>query len=228
MYSSRLKMMIEDLGPITKMCPVPVEIIAQYESILSPTLIEIWKQAGFCQFEHGAYQFVNPTEWQPVVDAWLAGTEYEKQLGGHFYAISRTAFNDLYIFHVETKSHLTIDPVCGQITGSIEDGTDEYDTAISSFTIAINQEKVDLGDINDKPLFNRAVKKCGGLGWNDMYTFEPAYALIGDAALDIKYVNKANALVQMMVLRQMIDLPRSIIFNMDWVKEAARQGFNDE
>lgn len=219
----RLEMMIEELGEITEAHPVSAEIITQYESVLSPTLIEIWKQKGFCQFAQGAYQLVNPTEWQPVVDAWLAGTEYEQQLGGHFYALSRTAFNELYIFHVETKSKLIIDPVCGQITGSIEDGTDEYDTAISSFTIAINRERVDWEDINDKPLFNRAVKKCGGLGWNDMYTFEPAYALIGDAALDIKYVNKANALVQMMVLRQMIDVPKSIVFNMDWVKEAARQ-----
>lgn len=31
------------------------------------------------------------------------------------------------------------------------------------------------------------------------------------------------ARLEMMVLRQMIDLPESIIFNMDWVKEAARQ-----
>lgn len=215
--------MIQKIGAVSETRPVPAEIINQYEPVLSPTLIEIWKQKGFCQFAQGAYQLVNPNEWQPVVDAWLAGTDYENQLGGHFYALSRTAFNELYIFHVETKSHLRINPVNGWISGSIEDGTDEYDSKIAGLTILMDKQKVDLEDINDKPLFNRAVKKCGGLGWDEMYTFEPAYALIGDAALNIKYVNKVNALVQMMVLRQMIDLPRSIIFNMDWVKEAARQ-----
>lgn len=218
-----IESLVKKFGSITQTCLVPPETIAQYESVLSPTLIEIWKQAGFCQFAHGAYQFVNPTEWQPVVDTWLAETEYEKKLGGHFYAISRTAFNELYIFHSETKSKLTIDPVFGQITGSIGDGQDEYDTAITRFTISIDKEDVDFKDINGKPLVNRAIKKCGPLGLNEMYTFEPAYALIDAGALDIKYVNKLDALVQMMVLRQMIDLPRSIIFNMDWVKEAARQ-----
>ncbi|WP_171258596.1 GAD-like domain-containing protein [Acinetobacter boissieri] len=221
-------MTIDELGEITDTRPVPIEIIQQYESILSPTLIEIWKEHGFCQFAHGAYQFVNPTEWQPVVDAWLAGTEYEQQLGGHFYALSRNACNELYIFHLETKSKLTIDPILGRITGSINDGDDEYDTAISRFTIALDQEDIDFFDFKNKPLLKRSIKKCGGLGWDEMYNFEPAYALIGDAALDIKYVNKANALVQMMVLRQMIDVPKSIIFNMDWVKEAARQPIQDE
>ncbi|SDC21887.1 GAD-like domain-containing protein [Acinetobacter boissieri] len=228
MSLARLEMMIDELGEITDTRPVPTEIIVQYEAVLSPTLIEIWKQKGFCQFAQGAYQFVNPTEWQPVVDAWLAGTDYEQQLGGHFYALSRTAFNELYIFHIETKSHLKINPVHGWISGSIEDGTDEYDSKIAGLTILMDKQKVDWEDINDKPLFDRAVKKCGPLGLNDMYTFEPAYALIGDAALNIKYVNKVNALVQMMVLRQMIDVPKSIIFNMDWVKEAARQPIKDE
>ncbi|MBF7683664.1 hypothetical protein I2F27_10070 [Acinetobacter sp. B5B] len=119
--------MTQKIGAVSEAYPVPAEIITQYESVLSPTLIEIWKQKGFCQFAQGAYQFVNSNEWQPVVDAWLVGTDYEKQLGGHFYALSRTAFNELYVFHVETKSKLVIDPVFGQITGSIQDSDDEYD-----------------------------------------------------------------------------------------------------
>ncbi|MBF7683663.1 DUF1851 domain-containing protein [Acinetobacter sp. B5B] len=96
-------------------------------------------------------------------------------------------------------------------------------TAITRFTISVDTEGVDFKDINDKPLVKRAIKKCGPLGLNEMYTFEPAYALIDAGALDIQYVNKLDAFVQMMVLRQMIDLPRSIIFNMDRAREAARQ-----
>ena len=69
-----IKNIIDSLGEPIPVNPISKEVLDRYENIMPPILLEIWQQEGFCQFQQGLYNIINPDDWQDVVDVWIENT----------------------------------------------------------------------------------------------------------------------------------------------------------
>jgi len=214
MRTETFELLIEELGQPSLIMPIEDNLIEKYHSNMPKLLIENWQQESFCQFKNGFYSIINPDEWQDVVDVWLENTPFQHL--GNFYALARNAFGCIYIYNSNTGTQLRIDTIMGNISGSIKDYKDEFDFnyAIKTFYGFVKPEYLDF-EINNKPIFKKAVKKLGPLGWYEMYAFEPAFALIGDAALTMDNLVKVDARIHMLLLRDLIDQPKIWSFNIE-------------
>ena len=123
----------------------------------------------------------------------------------------------VYIYNPDTGTKLTIDTILRTISGSIKEHftNKEKEISIRSFFGLVDWDKEDFTLLDDKPIFKKAVKKLGPLGWYEMYAFEPALALIGDAALTMDNLVKVDARVHMLLLRDLIDQPKIWSFNIE-------------
>ena len=120
----------------------------------------------------------------------------------------------VYIYNPDTLTLLTIDTILRAISGSIG-SKHSADIVIRSYFGGIDKEREDFTLLDNKPIFKKAVKKLGPLGWYEMYAFEPAFALIGDAALTMDNLVKVDARVHMLLLRDLIDQPKIWSFNIE-------------
>ena len=214
MHHSCIENAIDQFDKPNVVSPISKEILTKYEKIMPPILLDMWQQEGFCQFQNGLYYIVNPDDWQDVVDVWIENTPYQKL--GQFYALARNAFGCIYIYNPDTGTKLTIDTILRTISGSIKGyfTEKEREITISGLFAMISKKRVEF-EIDDKPIFKKAVKKLGPLGWYEMYAFEPAFALIGDAALTMDNLVKVDARVHMLLLRDLIDQPKIWSFNIE-------------
>ncbi|OJU92884.1 MAG: hypothetical protein BGO19_10875, partial [Acinetobacter sp. 38-8] len=103
--------------------------------------------------------------------------------------------------------------ISGSIRGYFTDK--EKEISIEGFFGLTDWDKEDFTLLDNKPIFKKAVKKLGPLGWYEMYAFEPAFALIGDAALTMDNLVKVDARVHMLLLRDLIDQPKIWSFNIE-------------
>ena len=63
---------------------------------------------------------------------------------------------------------------------------------------------IDMEDNNDKPLFDRCVKKFGALEYDEMFGFVPALAISDNAS--IKNIDKMNIFVHLNLLPDLIEI----------------------
>ena len=215
MHHSCIENAIDQFDKPNVVSPISKEILTKYEKIMPPILLDMWQQEGFCQFQNGLYYIVNPDDWQDVVDVWIDNTPYQKL--GQFYALARNAFGYLYVYNPDTGTKLTISTILSTISGSIRGYfTDkEKEISIEGFFGLTDWDKEDFTLLDNKPIFKKAVKKLGPLGWYEMYAFEPAFALIGDAALTMDNLVKVDARIHMLLLRDLIDQPKIWSFNIE-------------
>lgn len=215
MYTKAIEYMMSKTGKPTQSYPASEELLNKYTKITPFNLVDIWRHEGFCQFQKGLYNIVNPDDWQDVVDVWIDNTPFQQL--GEWYALSRNAFGNLYIYNPSTGTRLTIDTILGIISGSIKAYFTEREREISieSLFVGVDIEREDFTLLDDKPIFKKAVKKLGPLGWYEMYAFEPAFALIGDAALTMDNLVKVDARIHMLLLRDLIDQPKIWSFNIE-------------
>ena len=179
MRNEDMDYLVSVLGNPTQRYPASEQTVEKYQAIFPKNIIDIWQSEGFCQFMQGLYYFTNPDDWQAVVDAWLKGTDFEKM--GRFYAITRTGFGVLQVYHPETGTGIEIDIIKNIISGSIKNRITEREREISGGTY------LTLGDLersafvigeSEELIFKLAVKKLGALGEYDMFAFNPAYSLL--------------------------------------------------
>ena len=205
-----------ELGEPTQSYPVSEQTLDKYRDILPPRLLDIWQQDGFCQFQNGLYYIVNPEDWQDVVDVWLEGTEFA--VLGRFYAISRTGFGELKVYHPETGTAIKIHTIKGIISGSIRNLQTAKEKEIG-IEVYITKGGWDYADFkigeNGTPMFKKARKKLGGLEQYEMYAFEPAYRLLESMQMlpTLDNLVKLDARVHMLLLRDIIDKPTIWVFN---------------
>ncbi len=209
-----IDIVIEEFGEPTQVHSATEAILDKYTNILPSILIDIWRHEGFCQFQNGLYYIINPDDWQDVVDVWIENTPFQQL--GQFYALARNGFGYIYIYNPDTGTKLTIDTILRTISGSIKGyfSEKEREITISGLFAMINKKRVEF-EIDDKPIFKKAIKKLGPLGWYEMYAFEPAFALVGDAALTMDNLVKVDARVHMLLLRDLIDQPKIWSLNIE-------------
>lgn len=199
MRDETYKLLIEDWGEPTDSRVASPAILDKYRGVFPDEVIGYWQEEGFCQFKHGLYYTVNPDDWQPVVDAWITETPYEQF--GRFYALTRTAFGTITLFNHQIGAAATIRPHYGQITSYKTELVDDKGRGLScAIALTPSPANLELYDVNEKPLTDRAVRKFGPCGWDEMYAFEPALALGGQPRLE--NLVKLDWRVHLMLLRQ--------------------------
>ncbi|WP_273087730.1 GAD-like domain-containing protein [Capnocytophaga gingivalis] len=67
---------------------VPQSLINKYTGVLPEALIEVWKRTGFGIYEHGFIQFVDPEEWDFVL-------EYINMINDPVIVFAITALGDI-------------------------------------------------------------------------------------------------------------------------------------
>ena len=182
---------------------------------LPEALIYVWKKHGICSYNNGLWWHTNPRDFDATVEEWLKGTKYWEPESNPCHVIGRTAFGKLYLWCEKTGKSLMIDPLMGAVfhLGS-EDveyiARGEAWIPIGSFIAAAKQDEFDEEDKNDKPLFDRIHKKLGTLNYNEMSTAVPPPVFSG--GISVKNAAKEDLFIQLSILRQMIDEPEIIDF----------------
>jgi hypothetical protein len=170
-------------GPPVFSEPVSYSIINKYKGKLPTQLLEYWRAFGFSGWGNGLFWLVNPDEYQDVLDAWLENIETQPH--EEYFVIARSAFGDLEVWGTLHGRCLTISSIMNQIFPNMEEmKKNEEDFLVQMFFATQNKKYLGLKDYRNKPLFERAVKKYGVLTKNEMFGFEPALVLGGEAKLE--------------------------------------------
>lgn len=216
MRNEYMELIVSKFGEPTQQYPAAEQTLEKYSSIFPENIIDIWQSEGFCQFMQGLYYFTNPDDWQPVVDAWLKGTDFEKM--GRFYAITRTGFGVLKVYHPATGTGIEIDTIKNIISGSISNETTEKGKEIS-IGVYLSSGRPKRSDFfigeSEELIFKPALKKLGALGEYDMFAFNPAYSILETMQMlpTLDNLIKVDAREHMLYLRSLIDMPTVWTFN---------------
>ncbi|PAY01127.1 glutamyl-tRNA amidotransferase [Pseudoalteromonas sp. HM-SA03] len=175
-------------GPAIKAITPTEEILCEYKHQLPERLLEYWRQYGFCGWGSGIFWTVNPSEYSDVLKAWLEGVDFDKKERDENYnVIGLSAFGEIIVWGKESGNSIDINSVYGMIFPS--DNTDKLaergeERMIDLYYAVLNKENLDLDDVNEQPLFERAVERLGPLENGEIYGFVPAIALGGEPQLE--------------------------------------------
>lgn len=190
----------EGFSPIVSSVPVDETTLSYFRGKVPDRLLGYWKEYGFAGFGEGIFWIVNPNDYQDIVDKWLKKTSFWGR--ENFFAIARSAFGEIYIRGDLSDSTTIIDPHLNNIIpGDFSEHAptkEQWEKSIGVFFMFKSKKRVDYKDKNDKPLFQRCLKKFGMLEHDEMYTFSTALALGGTR--DINNVKKVKILDQLSML----------------------------
>ncbi len=161
-------------------------VIEKYRGRLPAQLLTYWRHEGWGAWKDGLFWVVNPDDYAGVLDAWIADTPLEG--ADQWHVIARSAFGVLFLCGEQTGTGIEISTK-GNMTNASKShlkkkSKTDLNEDIRSFFAFTNPEYLDEEDGNDKPLFNRALKKLGYLEPHEMYGFEHALVAGGPNTLD--------------------------------------------
>ncbi len=91
---------------------------------------------------------------------------------------------------------------------------EDWDSLIRTFILVQEKDNLDINDWKNKPLFDRAVKKYGVLKPNEMFGFEPALILGGEAKLEnvrkLPIISHLQMLASLDTPRMMVDIGKFV------------------
>ncbi len=177
-------------GPETKSVQLTAEELKLFEDKLPARLLEYWQKYGFCGWGEGRFWTVNPDDYKDILVQWLSGTLFEqRELDGidKYYVIGRSAFGRLFIWGDISGQSIKINPNYGMILPA--DDTENLkirgaDRSIDLFYATNSKDYMEEQDLDEKPLFERAMAKLGPLEADEMYGFVPALAIGGTPKLE--------------------------------------------
>jgi hypothetical protein len=156
-----------------------------YTGRLPAQLLQYWIEHGFAGYANGLLWTVDPSDYETLLEACLAGLPFEGQ--DHYHVVARTAFGNLFVWGKKSGASLQIDVphsilfpdrAAGKF---VQQGREDF--ALQMFFESLEQSRADFADDAGQPLFARALKKLGPIAPDEMYGFEPALSLGGKAAL---------------------------------------------
>jgi hypothetical protein len=187
---------LEDMGPAFDKRYVPPSSIERYQGKLPSQLLKYWKEYGWCGYADGLFWTVDPTEYEPVLEAWIGGTPFMERDAYHI--IARSAFGHLFFWGEKTGHSLTISPIgCFAVPHSLRDSS--MDKQAQRFFGNRDREETDFGDY-----FSPALKALGRLKSDEMYGFVPAIAAGGSD--DFKHLQKLKIVEHLVFLAQLDEL----------------------
>ncbi|ENX23272.1 hypothetical protein F892_02519 [Acinetobacter vivianii] len=192
---------------------VSEDILKKYQGKLPNQLLEYWKAFGFSGWGNGLFWLVNPEDYQDVLDAWLENIDLPPH--EEYFVIARTAFGDLSVWGTLHGSCFKISSTTSNIypkMEKIEEG--ESDFLVKLFISSRTKKYLDFDDYKNKPLFDRAVKKYGVLKPNEIFGFEPALILGGEAKLEnvrkLPIISHLQFLASLDTPRMMLDIGKFV------------------
>jgi hypothetical protein len=191
-------------GPPMARRDVPPDKIKKFRGKLPNKLLEYWQEYGWCGYGKGLFWTVDPDEWEDELDAWIGDTDFVER--DAYYVIARSAFGKLILWGEKTGQSLKVITPYGWIFPAFDEKEFRergQDRSIQLFFCVTSKESCDETDINEKPLFERALKKLGPLDHDTMYGFVPALALGGEPRLE--NLQKLDAHVHLDILSQVTE-----------------------
>lgn len=194
---------LEENGPAADRREVPQESIDRYRGLLPDQLLAYWQEHGWAAYDKRRFWTVNPDDYEPVLDAWLSGTELEGR--DRYYVIARGAFGDLFVWGEHQHYALTIFSIGGScnILPCPKVGADP-NAEVRYFFASMSPGR---GDFDDKA--DEAAARLGPLNHNEIYGFVPALALGGST--DAQSLRKVRAVEHLLFLAQLQPLEFQVI-----------------
>ncbi|MBI6702730.1 GAD-like domain-containing protein [Pseudomonas viridiflava] len=177
---------------------VPASSIERYKNKLPDRLLEYWRSYGWCGYADGIFWTVNPQDYEPLLEKWLAHTELCHL--DKFHVIARSAFGKLYIWGEERGYCLTINSYLARYTLRASKFIgNKRDFGAQVFFSSRTPSDNDFDD-----LFKLALKNLGTLEVDEMYGFVPALALGGP--IELKNLQKVKTIEHLDFLSQLSPL----------------------
>ena len=156
-----------------------------FEDKLPARLLEYWQEYGFCGWGEGIFWTVNPTDYDDILAKWLSNTPFVDQ--DKYYVIGRNAFGNLRVWGERSGYSLEISSAYGMLFPT--DNTEKMnihgpDKIMDLFFASSRKESMNMKDLDEKPLFERAMALLGPLEADEMYGFVPALAIGGAPKLE--------------------------------------------
>jgi hypothetical protein len=156
-------------------------VIEAYRSIVSDSMVAFWKECGVGLWLDGRFQLVRPDRYRGLLNIILRDDpDYRPDKS---VLIGYGAFGQLFIWNND-KYLLNVDLVTKVAYTNLPNPRFN----IMSPDVKLPMELSHIDDViydrrdrttDAKPLFARAVKKCGKLGYGECYGFVPAVELGG-------------------------------------------------
>lgn len=203
MRSEDFELFIEEFGEATNRREVPAESIEAYRGKLPDALLALWQEEGWCAYADGLIWTVNPSDYEDVLDEWLAGT-FLAELDD-FHVFARSAFGSLYLCGGKTGASVRL--LCsihaiGALTRELKPkSVGQVNSSLESFFGAAEPEHFDLTDESGGRLFKRALKALGPLTHEEIYGFEPA--IVAGGNLRLENLRRVAAHPHLMILREL-------------------------
>jgi hypothetical protein len=172
-------------GPEIKSIKPEVETLNFFEDKLPARLLEYWQEYGFCGWGEGLLWVVNPADYADILTTWLRDTPFEN--ADNYYVIARSAFGELIVWGENSGQSIKISVNFGMIFPT--DDTENLqkrgsERSIDLFFANHSKDGLEEKDLDEKPLFERAMAKLGPLEADEMYGFVPAIAIGGAPKLE--------------------------------------------
>ena len=199
-------------GPAIETREVPASSLKKYKNKLPDQLLSYWRSYGWSGYANGLFWLADPEEWHGVLEAWIGDTPLMEK--DAYHVIARGAFGELYLWGERTGASISVRSAWGMIFPSFNEIQFlEYgpDFAMQLFFCSQIRKSMDLQDVDEKPLFERALKKLGRLTHNTMYGFSPALSVTGEPRLE--NLKTVDALVHLEILAQLT--PREIMLDIN-------------
>ncbi|HGY1115964.1 TPA: GAD-like domain-containing protein [Providencia rettgeri] len=201
MRDEAFELFVEKFGEATISRFVSEEEIDKWRGKLPELLLAYWHNEGRSSYYNGLFTIVDPDDYEDIVDEWLENTYLEEI--DSFHAIAINGFGNIYLCGEKTGQCVVINSVFNTIfvqTKELKRQHTEKSLNISIETL-FAFSKIDRH--SKEGLFEKAVKKFGPLGDNEIFGFEPAIILGGE--LDIKHIQKVDARIHLSILAQLAE-----------------------
>jgi hypothetical protein len=213
---------ISKFGEPTHRVEASPSAVEKWRGQLPDQLLAYWKDEGWCGYADGLFWTVNPSDYEDLVDEWLADSPLE-QIDA-FHVIARSAFGHLFLFGESTGMGVSICPLIHCITALQRDllrkDVAELDRQARTFFSLKKPSYCDLQDESGEPLFKRAFETLGALAQDEMYGFEPAIILGEKMKLENLHIVKLDQ--HLTILRQ-LGAPTMPFSNIDIDKLIAKE-----
>lgn len=142
--------------------------IQEYKDKLPSSLLEEWKENGWCGYAQGLIWIVNPDSFEDILGDWVDLTSTSA------IVFARTIFGDLFLWSGDQVHILTVQD------GDVEVITKDIEIFFNKF---LCEEDI-LDNVLKKDLYQEALQRLGLPEPNECYAFVPALALGGPGTVD--------------------------------------------
>jgi hypothetical protein len=184
MTDENFEYIFSEIGKPASVSTITDSELSEMSGSLPAAMTAFMKEFGRCQFLDGMLSVVHPGDLQSLMDLVF---ERDKDLGGKkTVPFAYSVFGTIYFWNAEhglgDVNLVTGQVTCEEIVNPNPDRAHLENTIYIPFML--EKESHDLFDDSDKPLFKRAFKKLGKIGFLECYGFVPALAFGGEAILE--------------------------------------------